>query len=113
MDVNKVGNSYDNYAQSEKVEGVAYLTYQAENKFETYVDFSLSELAVATDPVEEEEEEPEDTEPDSEVNVWFLVSSIVVAAVLVLAVISLIVRKAFVAARKKRNHATPNKNNKK
>lgn len=113
MDVNKVGNSYDNYAQSEKVEGVAYLTYQAENKFETYVDFSLSELAVATDPVEEEEEEPEDTETDSEVNVWLLVSSIVVAAVLVLAVISLIVRKAFVAARKKRNHATPNKNNKK
>ena len=112
LDVNKVGNSYDNYLQSEKKEGIAYLTYQQDNTFETYVDFSLANVAVATDPVEDEEEDTEDSTTDSEVNVWLLASSIAVAAVLVLAVISLIIRKAFKSARKK--HAqTPNKNNKK
>jgi hypothetical protein len=98
--------------QSEKKEGIAYLTYQQDNTFETYVNFSLSNIAVATDPVEDEEEDTEDSTTDSEVNVWLLASSIAVAAVLVLAVISLIIRKAFKSARKK--HAqTPNKNNKK
>ena len=111
IDSNKVGNSYDNYAQSEKVEGVAYLTYQKENKFETYVDFTLSETAVAVDPVEDEEEDTEDDTQESEVNVWLLASSITIAAVLVLAVISLIIRKAFKAARRK--HGQTPKNNKK
>ena len=111
MDSNNVGNSYDNYAQSAKTEGIAYLTYQTENKFETYVDFTLSESPVSTDPAEDEDDTQDDT-TESNVNIWLLASSITIAAVLVLAVISLIIRKAFKSARKKRNHTPTNVNKK-
>ena len=111
LDKNKVGNSYDNYLQSEKTSTIAYLTYQQGTTFETYANFSLADVAVETDPVEDDTEEDSDNTTDDEVNVWLLASSIAIAAVLMLAVISLIIRKAFKSARRK--HGQTPKHNKK
>ena len=97
-----VGNSYDDYAQSTYTSAIAYLTYQKDNVFETYVNYGVTEQTPAKDV---EENAPEDDTPSAEdngINPLLLASSIAVAAVLVLAVISLIIRKAWKNSRKKR-----------
>ncbi len=102
-DKNGVGNSYENYLSSAYSEGVAYLKYTNTNVYETYVDYTYAETAVAADVEEEETEDvTEETTTGEETNVWLLTSSIAIAAILVLAVISLIVRKVAVKIRKKR-----------
>jgi hypothetical protein len=107
IDYNEVGDSYTSYVQSTNTAGIAYLVYESAetNTYETYVNYALSEFAVTPDPEEDtEEEKPEDTTTESDVNPWLLGSSITISAVLILAVISLIVRKAWTVARKKRHN---------
>ena len=104
--------SYTTYVQSANTAGIAYLVYESAetNTYEAYVNYTLSEFAVTPDPEEDtEEDEPEDTTTESDVNPWLLGSSIAISAVLILAVISLIVRKAWAVSRKKRNQQASKK----
>ena len=107
LDENKVGNSYDNfasYSSASNAKKVAYL-YKAVDgvSYTTYADFSTIETTVNAE-VDEEDVTPdeEDATPEGATNVWLLASSIAIAAVLVLSVASLIIRKAIVKARKSR-----------
>lgn len=112
IDYNEVGDSYTTYVQSANTAGIAYLLYESAetNTYEAYVNYALSEFAVTPDPEEDtEEDEPEDTTTESDVNPWLLGSSITISAVLILAVISLIVRKAWTVARKKRHQQASKK----
>ncbi len=102
-DVNGVGNDYTSYLSSSNTEGVAFLQYDKGAEHEIYADYSYAEYTVTPDlddDVADDDEETEET--PSDINVWVLISSIAIAAVLVLAVISLIVRKIVARHRKKR-----------
>jgi len=110
-DKNEVGNSYESYLSSAYTKNVAYLAYQdeSENVYETYVDYALSEIEVAADVEESDDEDAsdEDETSDEPTNVWLLASSISIAAVLLLAVASLIIRKVVKNRRKHSATATP------
>lgn len=104
-DENGVGNSYESYASSSYTSSVAYLKYVDGNVYETYADYTLAETTVTADV--DEDDSTTDEEEDAtgeETNVWLLASSIAIAAVLVLAVVSLLVRKVFM--KKRRNRAS-------
>ncbi len=103
-DKNEVGDSYTSYASSAYAQGVAYLNYAnaKAGEYEIYADYSYAETLVTADPQEDDSEtEEEETETDS-TNVWLLASSIAIAAALLFAVVSLIVRKLVVRNRRKR-----------
>lgn len=107
LDENKVGNSYDNYASyasASNAEKVAYL-YKATAgvSYTTYADFSTVETTVNAEVDEEDSTTDDDTaNEESTTNVWLLASSIAIAGVLVLAVVSLVVRKLVAKSRKSR-----------
>lgn len=112
LDLQGVGNSYDEYKQSNYEEDVVYLYYQDDATYETYANFSLADTSVDTDAVDDDTTEDDtDSTTTSELNPWLLASSIIVAAVLLLAIISLVVRKALVRTRKNRRVA-PTQSNK-
>ncbi|MBQ8323089.1 MAG: hypothetical protein IJX91_03900 [Clostridia bacterium] len=99
LDENGVGNKYDESYVAPTETSVAYL----KDGYKIFADYATIETTVDAEPEEDDTttdtEEEEDGEPT---NVWLLASSIAIAAVLVLAVISLIVRKAVAKARKNR-----------
>ncbi len=102
LDENKLGNLYeDNYTPSAQESGIAYLKYEESKYVTVFVDYQYSEKTVAASEVEEdvEEEETEDTDPET--NVWLLASSLAIAGVLILAIVSILIRKVFLKGRKK------------
>ncbi len=117
LDENKVGNSYDDYVSSAYTSSIAYLTYDEGNVYEMFADFALSEVTAAVD-VEEDDSTTDDTDDghnhDAETNIWLLASSIAIAVILLLAMVSIIVQKA-VKSYQKKNGISPkkkaNKNN--
>ena len=100
-DKNEVGNSYESYVSSAYTQGVAYLEYANGGEYEIYADYSYAETTVVHDEEEDDSDTEEETTTDP-TNLWLLGSSIVIAAVLVFAVISLIVRKLVAGKRRKR-----------
>ena len=98
-DTEKVGNLYIAPASEA---GVAYLSESKDNSYIVIADYSKSDVIVsAVSPETEEETEDTTTETESETNVWLLASSISIAAVLLLAVVSIVVRKLLEKAHKK------------
>ncbi len=100
-DKNEVGNSYESYQSSTYSEGVAYLSYASGGEYEIYADYSYAETTVTADVDEDDSEDENEDETPGDMNIWLLASSIVIAAALVFAVISLIVRKLLAKRRKK------------
>jgi hypothetical protein len=100
LDTKKIGNLYaESFVPSSFSESIAYLAYlnnDNDNIYNVFADYSVSDQTVIaqeqTDDTTTEDSEEEKTE--SELNVWLLASSIAVAGVLVLAVVSIIARKA-------------------
>ncbi len=107
IDTNKVGNSYTDYLSSTYAPSLAYMKYASGENYELYADYATAEVAVAADveEAEPEEEEEEPAQPNG-ADVALLAGSIVIAVVLVFAVVSLIVRKAMVKARRNRKTVT-------
>ena len=101
-DKNDVGNSYESYLSSAYTQGVAYLNYASGGEYEIYADYSYAETTVTADVEADEEEDTEEETPTDPTNVLLLASSIAIAAVLLFAVVSLIVRKLVVRGRRKR-----------
>ena len=107
LDENEVGNSYESYVSSAYSVGTAYMNYYDENNLTNmiFVDYALSEATVTPDLDEEDEEETEEeTTTDSETNVLLLASSIAIAVFLLFAVVSIIVRKFVMQARKNKGY---------
>lgn len=102
LDENDVGDSYENYLSSSQTEGVAFLRYAQDGEYTVFADYSLSEKTIAADAEEDvDDSDDSDEESESDTNVWLLASSIAMAGVLVLAVISLAFRK--ILAKRRRN----------
>ena len=109
LDLNKVGNNYEDYVSSSNTEGTAYL----KKGNVTYADFSYEEKTQAVDVEEDDSKTEDDTEETtSPTNVWLLASSIVIAAALLFAVVSLIVRKFVGKSHKMPKVAKPKKEKK-
>ncbi len=98
------GNLYEsNYTPSANEKGFAYLrSVSTENKrYTVFADYQYSEKAVAASAVEEDSDTEDSTEDSTdETNPWLLGSSLAIAGVLILAVASILIRKA-VKARKR------------
>ena len=105
LDENAVGNSYDDFdpTSADYVKGVAFLRYESGNVYEVYADYATVDKTVVADvdETEEETEEEEEKPAESEVNVWLLVSSISMAAVLLFVIILIIFRKALGGKKRK------------
>ena len=71
---------------------------------EIFADYSYEYTAVSADVDTEDSETEEDEETEGEMNAWLLASSIAIAGVLLLAIVSLIVRKIVVKIRRKRGY---------
>lgn len=109
LDENGYGNLYANgYTPSSYYEsqGVAYLEYVEDNNYTVFADYSLADVAVTAESIPTDDEEEVEEEEEDTVNLWLLASSIAVAAVLVLAVVSIIIRKSVEASRRKRGVRT-------
>ena len=110
LDENRVGNKYDESYVAPTQTSVAYL----KDGYKLFADYATLETAVSAE--EEKDDTTDDTEDEEDgepTNVWLLASSIAIAAVLVVAVASLIIRKAVVKARKNRGTVVKAKKNKK
>jgi hypothetical protein len=105
IDQNKVKDAFKLYTYATDGEGVAYLTKQTDSSIRTYANFSFAETIQTPDPIEDEKDDSSNdnvTENKNETNPWLLASSIVIAAALLFAVASLIVRRIVADVRKKR-----------
>lgn len=105
LDKNNIGDAYEkSFVPSEKsIEGIAYLSYYDEEtlSYTKFVDYSLSEQEVTKTVETDNDTEEEEEDTDSDMNIWLLASSISIAAILVLAVISLVVQKLVKKYRRK------------
>lgn len=115
IDENGVGNAYDSYVSSSHEAGVAYLKYEGADGYEIYADYTLSEFTETADEVADDDSDSEtedDHDHDSEMNVWILISSIVIAVALLVAIVGLVLQKV-IRARKKKNGTLTKDNAKK
>lgn len=98
-DVNGVGNKYTSYDATSYSEGVAYFeTKQTESgvtQQTMFVDYSYSDVTVTADSSNDDTSGGDDDAEDEDngANILLLASSIILAVVLVLAIISLAIRK--------------------
>ena len=102
------GDPYADYDQSSYESTVAYFSYNfatdSRTYYDTFVDYSASEITVSTNAsTETDEEEEEDTAADEDgQNVWLLVSSIVLAIILILVLIILLVKNLLANLKKRK-----------
>ena len=108
---NLTGDPYADYDQSTYANTVAYFSYhfETENRayYDTFVDYSASEITVATSSSEENPDEEEDTSTTDESgqNVWLLVSSIVLAIILILTLVLLLLKNLLSNLKKRKAKA--------
>jgi hypothetical protein len=104
IDENEIGYKYEGYVPTSYAESLAFLKYAKDNVYEIYADYALSEVTVTPDAEEDNTTDTEDEHDheEDELNIWLLASSISVAAVLVLAVGSIVVRKIIKNSQKKK-----------
>ena len=106
-DTDKSGNVYaDSFVPSSYTESLAFLAYlnnRNDNIYDIYANYAVSEQTVAAQDKTDDtvEDSTEEEKAESELNVWLLASSIAVAGVLVLAVVSIIARKVIESYKKK------------
>ena len=112
IDENEVGNSYDDYDSTAKTEGINYLLYKKVNaqnkvtKTEIYVSYLQDDVTVPVDQETEEEEDTttDETEETDPTNFALLISSLIVAAVLVLTLALILIRKIIKWSKKNAAH---------
>ena len=95
---NLTGDPYANYDPSTYESTVAYFSYNftTDNRvyYDTFVDYSASEITVSTSATEDttDDEETTTTTDENSQNVWLLVSSIVLAIILILTLVLLLLK---------------------
>ncbi len=102
LDENSVGNLYqDNYTASSQAEGIAFLKYVDGAEHNVFADYSFNEKTItASTPDNDTSEDSSEDETENETNVWLLISSLSVAGVLLIAIVSIVARKIIVNVRK-------------
>ncbi len=105
LDTNKVGNLYEHsFDPTAQTEGVVYLKYQEKQTQTVLVDYSIVDVEVIPETVEDKTETDDDDHDhdheDDGMNFALLFSSIAIAVVLLFAIASIIIRKALVKYRK-------------
>ena len=110
MDENDVGDSYTAYLSSKYSDKVTYLKYADTTTLEQgiFANYSVTETVETptTNTDDDDDDGDDDDTTGTPTNVWLLASSIAIAAVLLLAVVSLIVRKLWARARRRRGVQT-------
>lgn len=96
IDKDKTGNLYESYDSTAYTEGVVYLEYNNyEGRVFKLVDYANVDVSVSPD-VEEEDttDDDEKTEkPKTEMNVWLLASSLALAVVLLITIVSIVLQR--------------------
>ena len=110
LDENDVGDSYTAYLSSKYSDKVTYLKYADTTTLEQgiFANYSVTETVETptTNTDDDDDDGDDDDTTGTPTNVWLLASSIAIAAVLLLAVVSLIVRKLWARARRRRGVQT-------
>ncbi len=106
LDTEKVGNLYKNsFDPTAQTEGIVYLKHQEEQSQTVLVDYSIIDVDVIPESVDDSTDDntssDDEHDHDDEMNFALLFSSIAVAAVLLFAIASIIIRKSVVSYRKK------------
>lgn len=107
LDKEEVGNSYDDYDSTTYTEELAYFSYTDSSLSRTsvFVNYSAIDVEVAVDEDHDHDHDDDDSDDDdsgeSETNIWLLISSLALAVVLLIAIVSLIVQRAMRRYRKK------------
>lgn len=106
-DYTSATNPYEGYTASSYSDTLAYLKYSFTDEsgnlcYDTIVNYSAAEVAVTASSSDDSDSTDDTASGDSDTNVWLLVASIVLAAVLVFTLIALVVRK-LLSNIKKRN----------
>ena len=103
IDENEIGNYYDDYNATAETEGISYLLYKKANKTEIFVSYLQEDVEVAIDEevVEDEETTDEEETNADATNLALLIPSIIVAAVLVLTLALIVIRKIVKWSKKK------------
>ena len=111
LDENNVGNSYDKaYNATAQTEALMYL----KNDNVIFANYAPIETSVPVNTTDDDTTTDDDDESsENETNGWLLASSIAIAGVLVLTVMSLVVRKIISIRRKKRGYVVVEKKEKK
>ncbi len=112
LDENELTSSYDDFDPTDKTlytEIVSYMRADLDGATTVFLDYAQTDKDVAVDvePSEDEDEDDDttDTTNDDGMNVWLLISSLVIAIALIVAVVALILRKAFAKARRAKARA--------
>ena len=106
LDTEKVGNLYKNsFDPTAQTEGIVYLKHQEEQSQTVLVDYSIIDVDVIPESVDDSTDDDtssdDEHDHDDEMNFALLFSSIAVAAVLLFAIASIIIRKSVISYRKK------------
>lgn len=108
-DEDGLGNPYGSYAQSAYSEQLVYLRYYDTEgvltgipTYSYFLDYSAYDVTVEKDDLSNDDTttDTDDTKTDSDTNIWMLISSGVLAAALIFAVIAVIVRRSLKKFRK-------------
>ena len=97
LDKDGVGDMYASHDATAYTESVVYFAYEESGKISKFVDYSVLDVEVTADSTGDNDadhgnDKPAETPVDG-LNIWLLISSLAIAAVLVFAVVSIIVRK--------------------
>ena len=96
IDKDGVGNSYTSYdsTSSEYAEGVAYLKESDGSNTRIFVDYSMTDVAVEADAEDNSNDSTVDDSANTDgMNIWLFASSIILAVVLLIAIVSIGVRR--------------------
>lgn len=94
-----VGYDYDIDDYDETLVYLSYYNY-SDSAVSVFLDYSATDVTIDTDAVDEEDEEED--EDESGLTVWLLVTSIILAVVLIFTLISILARDLWKKARRKR-----------
>ncbi|MBQ9730309.1 MAG: hypothetical protein IJV80_05815, partial [Clostridia bacterium] len=99
-DEKQVGDSYTNYDSTSYKEEIAYLLYTEADETVVFANYNTADKDVPPVDKSENDTETDDSTteetpatPESGMNVWLLVSSLVISAALLFAIGSIVVRK--------------------
>ena len=105
-DVDKVGNLYkDSFTASSYEEAIAYMLYTADGNYTVFADYSLKDVTITPASADTDNDTDDDTDEDTDedgMNIFMLISSISVAAALLVAIGGIATQRILKVVRKKK-----------
>ena len=105
-DVDKVGNLYkDSFTASSYEEAIAYMLYEKDGNYTIFADYSLKDVTITPASANTDNDTDDDTDEDTDedgMNIFMLISSISVAAALLVAIGGIATQRILKVVRKKK-----------